>query len=159
MEMEDETPKWIQDAREAIRASSKESSIYVGCDSDRFKKKGLWYIKFATVIIVHKESKHGAVIYHNVEVVRDYSNSLRMKLMQEVQYAIDATFAIIDDIGERHLEIHLDLNASPKHKSNEAVKEALGYVKGMFGIDAKIKPFAPAASYAGDHFCRGKHLN
>lgn len=159
MEDIDETPKWIEEAREAIRTSSKESSIYVGCDSDRFKKKGLWYIKFATVIIIHKESKHGAVIYHNVETVRDYSNSLRMKLLQEVQYAIDATYAIIDVIDDRHLEIHLDLNGSPKHKSNEAVKEALGYVRGMFGIEAKIKPFAPAASYAGDHICRGKNLH
>lgn len=151
--------KWIEDAKRAIRESSKESSIYVGCDSDRFKKKGEWYIKFATVIIIHKDSKHGAVIHHNVEVVRDYSNSLRMKLMQEVQYAIDAAFSIIDEVGDRHFEIHLDLNGNPKHKSNEAVKEALGYVKGMFGFDAKIKPNAPAASYAGDHICRGKRLH
>lgn len=156
---ENKSQEWIEKAREAIKASSNESSIYVGCDSDRFKKKGLWYIKFATVIIIHKDSKHGAVIHHNVEVLRDYSNSLKMKLLQEVQYAIDATCSIIDVIGDRHLEIHLDLNGNPKHKSNEAVKEALGYVKGMFGFDAKIKPNAPAASYAGDHICRGKSLH
>ena len=150
---------WIEEAKIAIRNSSKESTIMVGCDSDRFKKNKQWYIKFATVIIIHKDSRHGAVIYHHVETVRDYSNSLKQKLMMEVQYAITAGLAIVEDVGDRRFQIHLDLNGNPKHKSNAVVKEACGYVRGTFGFDAHIKPVAPAASYAGDHLCRGKSLH
>lgn len=145
---------WIIKAREDIKNSSMTSSIYVGCDSDRYKKNKQWYIKFATVIIIHKDSRHGAVIHHHVETVRDYSNSLSQKLMMEVQYAITAGLAIIDDVGDRRFQIHLDLNGSPKHKSNAVVKEACGYVRGTFGFDAHIKPNAPAASYASDKLCR-----
>ncbi len=154
-----ENTDWIENAREAIRASSKESTIMVGCDSDRFKKNGQWHIKFAVVIIIHKDSRHGAVIHHHVETVRDYSNSLKQKLMMEVQYAITAGLAIVEDVGDRKFQIHLDLNGNPKHKSNAVVKEACGYVRGTFGFDAHIKPVAPAASYAGDHLCRGKTLH
>jgi predicted RNase H-related nuclease YkuK (DUF458 family) len=41
------------------------------------------------------------------------------------------------------------------YKSNVAVKEALGYVKGTLGIDAKIKPDSFAATHAADHVVRG----
>lgn len=150
---------WIEEAKREIRKSSQESSIYVGTDSDRFKKNGFWYIKFSTVIIIHKESKHGGRIFHNTVIERDYSNSLKQKLMTEVQHAINAATEIVEAVGNRHWEIHLDLNSDPKHKSNVAVREALGYVKGMFdGKEAKIKPHAFAASYAGDHVARGKRL-
>lgn len=154
-----ENTDWIEKAREAIRASSKESTIMVGCDSDRFKKNKQWYIKFAVVIIIHKDSLHGAVIHHHVETVRDYTNSRKQKLMMEVQYAITAGLAIVEDVGDRKFQIHLDLNGNPKHKSNEVVKEACGYVRGTFGFDAHIKPNSPAASYAGDRLCRGKSLH
>lgn len=147
---------WIEEAKEAIRNSSMESSIYVGTDSDKYKKNGLWYIKYSTVIIIHKESKHGANIFHNTVVERDYSGSLKQKLMAEVQYAINTALELTDVIEERHWEIHLDLNGNPKHKSNIAVKEALGYVKGTFGFDAKIKPDSWAASHCSDHIVRGK---
>ena len=153
-----ENTDWIERAREAIRASSKESTILVGCDSDRFKKNKKWYIKFATVIIIHKDSCRGAVIHHHVETIQDYSNSIKQKLMMEVQYAVTAGLAIVEDVGERRFQIHLDLNGDKKHKSNEVVKEACGYVRGTFGFDAHIKPQALAASYCADHLCRGKSI-
>lgn len=149
---------WIEKAKSAILDSSNESSVYIGTDSDSFKKNGDWHIRYSTVIILHKNSKNGAVIFHNTVVERDYSRSLKQKLLTETQHAINAALEIIDYIGDRHLEIHLDLNPNPRYKSNAAVKEALGYVKGTLGIDAAIKPYAWAASHAGDHICRGKSL-
>jgi predicted RNase H-related nuclease YkuK (DUF458 family) len=52
------------------------------------------------------------------------------------------------------MEVHLDINPNPKHKSSIAVKEALGWVKGSLGIDAKIKPDSFAATHAADHVVR-----
>jgi predicted RNase H-related nuclease YkuK (DUF458 family) len=85
--------------------------------------------------------------------MRDFGN-LRQRLITEAGFAIEAATEIVDVIGNRHLEIHLDINPDPKHKSNIAVKEALGYVKGTTGLDAKIKPESFAATHAADHVVR-----
>lgn len=142
------------EAKEAILNSSESSSVYVGADSIRFKKKdGRWYAKYSTVIILHMDSKHGARIFHKNVEMPDYGN-LRQRLITEAGFAIEAASEIVDVIGNRHMEIHLDINPNPKHKSNVAVKEALGYVKGTTGLDAVIKPHSFAATHAADHVVR-----
>lgn len=143
----------FEEAKTAIVQSSKESSVYIGCDSIRFKKNGQWWAKYSTVIIVHKDSKHGCQIYHQTEDMPDYGN-LKQRLLTEVQYAVSAALEVMDVIGDRRLEIHLDVNPNPKHKSNVAVKEALGWVRGSLGIDAQIKPYSWAATHAADHVVR-----
>jgi predicted RNase H-related nuclease YkuK (DUF458 family) len=74
--------------------------------------------------------------------------------MTEVNYAIAAATEIIEVLDGRHMEIHLDINPNPKHKSSVAVKEALGWVKGTLGLDAIVKPHSFAASHAADHVVR-----
>jgi len=144
-----------EEARKAIINSSEKSSIYCGADSIRFKKDGKWYARYSTVIILHLDSKHGCKLFHNSIVMDDYGN-MKQRLVNESFYAIEAAMEILDVLGNRNLEIHLDLNPNPKHKSNVAVKEALGYVKGSTGIEAKIKPYSFAASHAADHLVRNK---
>lgn len=144
---------YIDEAREAIRASSPESSVYIGCDSIRFKKHGLWHAKYSTVVIVHMDSKRGCRLFHESVVLQDYG-VIKQRMLNEVMFAVNAATELIDDIGDRHFEIHIDVNPDPKHKSNVAVKEALGYVRGNLGIEAKIKPHAFAAMHAADHLVR-----
>ncbi len=144
----------FDEAKEAILNSSESSSVYIGADSIRFKKKdGRWYAKYSTVIILHVDSKHGAKIFHKNIEMPDYGN-LRQRLITEAGFAIEAASEIVDVIGNRRMEIHLDINPNPKHKSNVAVKEALGYVKGTTGLDAVIKPHSFAATHAADHVVR-----
>lgn len=146
----------FEDAKKAILESTVESSIYIGCDSIRYKKNKQWWAKYSTVIIIHKDSKHGCKIYHNSVDMPDYGN-LKQRLLTEVQYAVEAATEILDVIGPRSLSIHLDVNPNPKHKSNVAVKEALGWVRGSLGIDAQIKPYSWAATHAADHAVRKLH--
>jgi len=146
----------IEEAKQAILDSSKESSVYIGCDSIRFRKNKMWYAKYSTVIIVHMDSKRGCKLFHSSIDMPDYGN-LKQRLLTEVQMAVSTATEIIDVIGDRHMEIHLDINPNPKHKSSVAVKEALGWVKGSLGLDAKIKPSSFAATHAADHAVR--HLN
>ena len=146
----------IEEAKQAIFDSSQESSVYIGCDSIRFRKNKQWYAKYSTVVIVHMDSKKGCRLFHESVDMPDYGN-LKQRLLTEVQHAVAAATEIIEVLGNRHMEIHLDINPNPKHKSSIAVKEALGWVKGSLGIDAKIKPSAFAATHAADHAVR--HLN
>ena len=140
-------------ARTAIINSSPESSIYIRCDSIRYKVKDKWFAKYSTVIVVHLDSKRGCKLFHESVDLPDYGN-LKQRLLNEVMYAITAATEVIDVVGDRHIEVHLDINPNPAHKSNVAVKEALGYVKGQLGLDAVIKPHAFAATHAADHLVR-----
>jgi len=143
----------IEEAKKAILESSQSSSIYIGCDSIRFRKKKQWYAKYSTVIIVHRDTKKGGRIFHSSVDMPDYGN-LKQRLLMEVQLAVTTATEIIDVVGDRHFEIHLDINPNPNHKSSVAVKEALGWVKGSLGMDAKIKPDSFAATHAADHVVR-----
>jgi hypothetical protein len=140
----------IEEARKAILASSQNSSVYIGADSIRYKKNGKWFAKYSTVIVLHMDSKHGCRLFSKSIDLPDYGN-LKQRLLTEVGYAIEAATEIIDAVGDRHLEIHIDVNPNPNHKSSVAIKEALGYVKGSLGIDAIPKPHGWAATHAADH--------
>ena len=146
------------EAIEAIINSDKDISIYTGCDSVCFKKNGVWYARYATVVILHHATRHGASIYHDVQVLPDFRN-IKTRMMNEVMFATNAALEIVDFLEGRHMEIHLDINPNPKHKSNVAMKEALGYVLGNTGIQPMLKPDAWAASHASDHCARQKPLN
>lgn len=139
--------------RKAIIESSEHSSVYIGCDSIRYRKNEQWFAKYSTVVIIHIDSKHGCKLFHESIDLPDYGN-LRQRLLQEVQLATTAAFEVVDVLGNRKLEVHLDINPNPSYKSSVAVKEALGYVRGQLGIDPKIKPHSFAATHAADHLTR-----
>jgi predicted RNase H-related nuclease YkuK (DUF458 family) len=147
----------FDDAKAVIKASSKESSVYVGCDSVRFKKNGRWFARYATVVVVHYDTCHGASVFSDIVVMEDYGN-IKMRLLNEAMFATNAALEIIDVLDGRYLEIHLDINPNPKHRSNVAITEAVGYVLGCTQVKPKVKPEAWAASHASDHCARQKPL-
>ena len=137
--------------RNTIEKSSKETAIYVGCDSIR--KRG----QVVYVIIVHTDSKSGAQLFKSVKVQPNYEKSpkaIRLRLMNEVYYVVEAALEIVDSVADRPFEIHLDLNPNPKYNSNVVVKEAIGYVLGTLSLTPKLKPDAFAASIASDRYVR-----
>jgi predicted RNase H-related nuclease YkuK (DUF458 family) len=78
---------------------------------------------------------------------------MKPRLLTEVQYALEAYYAIEDIIDDRRLEIHIDVNPDPKYASNVVTNEALGWVRGL-GLQARIKPDSFAATTAADHCVR-----
>lgn len=148
--MKQEHIEKLNEAKLAIANSSLASKVYVGCDSKRARKTG--EIKFATVIILHYDGKHGGKMWSFVDTQQDYgpATNPRMRLVNEAYKAVEIASEIVDVVGDRSFEVHLDLNTNPKYKSNMAVKEALGYVMGVLGFDAKLKPEAWASSSAAD---------
>lgn len=139
----------LEEVKKAIRSSSSSTRIYLGCDSKVNRKK---HIKFCTVVILHIDGKHGGKMFSRVETEPFYGKPSvpKMRLLQEVQKVVELGLEIQESIGDRHFEVHLDLNTDPKYKSQGAAQEACGYVLGSLGIDAKLKPEAFAASTAAD---------
>lgn len=139
----------LKDLKKAIRESSPTSNVYVGCDS---KRTPSGVVKYATVVILHIDGKHGGKMWSFISKEMDYGSikNPKMRLIREAYKAVEIAAQIVDDVGERNFEVHLDLNSNPEYKSNSVVKEALGYVMGVLGFSAKIKPHAWASSSAAD---------
>ena len=161
---------WLDKAIEAIKASTPESAVYIGCDSIRFPKRVKtpagkflteWYARYSVVVVLHNNVdsvSRGCSLFHNTFVERDYGgySNLRPRMMREAQEAIDVGIYIREALGEsdtRSIQVHLDINPQEEHKSSVAVREALGWARGM-GLDAKVKPEAWAATHAADHVAR-----
>jgi predicted RNase H-related nuclease YkuK (DUF458 family) len=106
-------------------------------------------IEFATVIVFLREKKGGFMFIHNERI--DRTMSLRERMITEVSKSVDIAYKLCDlldtyDIG---LEVHADINTDPHFKSNEALREAMGYILGM-GFVFKAKPDAFASSSCAD---------
>ncbi len=136
----------IEEVREFIRRSSKESAVYVGCDSRQLKDSTI----FVTVVVVHINSNHGARIFWQVEKA-DRISSIRQRLLEEVSRAVYTALMIADVVGDRPFEVHLDINPNPDHRSSVILKEAVGYVLAQ-GLKPVLKPDAIAATAVADFF-------
>lgn len=148
----------LDTVRKFLATQSKESKVYIGCDSVRYRRKGEWYADYALVIVVHMDGKHGCKIFGEVTTEKDFSVKKGNKpkpsfrLMNECYKVSEAYLALYDVLADREVEIHLDINPNPKFASSEVVQQAVGYIRGTCDIDPKVKPEAFAASYAADRF-------
>lgn len=137
----------FQELKKYIKDSSKESAIYLGCDSKQLKKHTI----YAVCCIIHIDGKHGGKIFfekYRTKRIKDIST----RLLKEVELVVNLAQEIIPVIDNRKFEVHLDLNGDAKHKSNVVAASAKGWVEGL-GLLCKIKPESFAATHAADHCC------
>jgi len=134
-----------EEVKEYIRNTPSTSSIYIGVDSK--PQKGC--TAFGLAIVVHIESSKGGHMF--VETSKTPRiKSIRERLLKEVEIVVEASMRLIDIVGKRGFEVHLDLNSNPQHKSNSICKEAISYVEGQ-GFEYAIKPDSWCASHCADH--------
>ena len=156
------TQKQIEDIVDLLLTLSKDTKIYLGCDSVRYFKNGNAYGRFATVAIVHKDGNKGCKIFSNVSYEPDYDlkkDRPKMRMLNEVRKVCELYTQLAPFIDEYDIEIHLDINMDPKHGSNCAASEAAGYVLGVTGIEPKLKPESWAASFGADGVAHGRGAN
>jgi predicted RNase H-related nuclease YkuK (DUF458 family) len=69
----------------------------------------------------------------------------------EVAKSIEVAYELCDLFIKYgiEMEVHADINTNPGFKSNDALKEAMGYILGM-GFAFKAKPEAFASSSCAD---------
>lgn len=145
----------IQEVKRFIEAQSPQTKIYLGADSARYKSKGKWYADYTIAVVIHIDGCHGCKIFGEVQTELDYdakSSKPSMRLMNEVYKVAEVYQKLVDVIGDRQVEIHLDINPDEKHNSSIVIQQAVGYIKGMCNVVPMVKPKAFAASYAADRF-------
>ena len=143
----------LDEVRQYINETSESTRIYIGSDSVRFLKGTTWYAEYATVVVIHYDGCRGCKVFGNIISEKDFDQKKdkpRMRLMNEVMKTAQMYLDLEDCIGNRHVEIHLDINPNLKYNSSCIISEAVGYVKGMCNVIPFVKPEAWAASCAAD---------
>jgi len=105
--------------------------------------------EFATVIVFLREHNGGFMYIHNEKTKQKFH--LKERMLLEVAKSIEIAYELCDLFIEHHveMEVHADINTNPNFKSNDALKEAMGYILGM-GFAFKAKPEAFASSCCAD---------
>ena len=118
-----------------------ELKVCIGTDSQVKGKK----TEFATVIVFVRKGKGGFMYIHNEETKQKMS--IKERMLAEVAKSIDAAYGLCNIFSRFSvdMEVHADINTNPSFKSNDALKEAMGYILGM-GFAFKAKPDAFASS-------------
>lgn len=118
-----------------------ELKVCIGTDSQIKGKE----TEFATVIVFIRKGK-GGFMYINNEIT-EQRMSIKQRMLTEVGRSIDIAYSLCDLFTAFNvdMEVHADINTNPNFKSNDALKEAMGYIMGM-GFVFKAKPHAFASS-------------
>jgi predicted RNase H-related nuclease YkuK (DUF458 family) len=135
----------IKDAVEhAIRKESENGNRLKVCIGTDSQVKGQ-ETEFATVIVFLREGRGGFMYIHNEKTYLRYS--IKERMLVEVAKSIEIAYELCDlfTVYEVDMEVHADINTNPSFKSNEALREAMGYILGM-GFAFKAKPEAFASS-------------
>ncbi|MFM2363597.1 MAG: hypothetical protein EAZ16_11375 [Sphingobacteriales bacterium] len=134
----------VQAVENAIKRETEKGfrlKVCIGTDS---QVKG-HETEFATVIVFLREGHGGFMFIHNEKTTHQYS--IKERMLVEVAKSIEIAYELCNLFTAYHvdMEVHADINTNPSFKSNDALKEAMGYILGM-GFAFKAKPEAFASS-------------
>ena len=101
--------------------------------------------EFATVIVFLREGHGGFMFIHNEKTKQQFT--IKERMLMEVAKSIEIAYELCNlfTVYDVDMEVHADINTNPHFKSNDALKEAMGYILGM-GFAFKAKPEAFASS-------------
>jgi len=131
----------VEDAIKRETAAGIKLKVCIGTDSQVKGKE----TEFATVIVFLRERNGGFMFIHNDKTTHKYS--IKERMLVEVAKSIEVAYELCNlfNLYNVDMEVHADINTNPQFKSNEALREAMGYILGM-GFAFKAKPEAFASS-------------
>ncbi len=115
--------------------------VCIGTDSQVKGKE----TEYATVIVFLREGHGGFMFIHNEKTRQQFT--IKERMLMEVAKSIEIAYELCNlfTVYDVDMEVHADINTNPHFKSNDALKEAMGYILGM-GFAFKAKPHAFASS-------------
>lgn len=131
----------VEQAIKREAESGNKLKVCIGTDSQVKGKE----TEFATVIVFLREGRGGFMFIHNEKTFHQYS--IKERMLVEVAKSIEIAYELCDlfTVYNVDMEVHADINTNPQFRSNEALREAMGYILGM-GFAFKAKPEAFASS-------------
>jgi predicted RNase H-related nuclease YkuK (DUF458 family) len=141
----------IDDLMAFVRLASDggERTVHIGTDS---LQRGRM-TQFVTVLAILTPGKGGRAAYRRE--VRPRIESLRERLMREVWLSVSLGLELTRVVPAGiEMQIHIDANPVPKHRSSRYVQELVGMAVSQ-GFRAVIKPESWAATHTADRVVRG----
>ena len=134
--------------KEIIEYSKKGGTIFVGSDSMLNHVKDC---TFATVIAFHNRDLDVAKYYFKrfKEEPGKY-RELQVKILKEVEIAIQAAQFVLNVCPEADVELHIDIGLRAVNKTSKYFNVVKGWVTGA-GFDLRVKPEGWASSLADGH--------
>ncbi|HLF46023.1 MAG TPA: ribonuclease H-like YkuK family protein [Chitinophagaceae bacterium] len=131
----------VENAIKRETAAGYRLKVCIGTDSQVKSRE----TEFATVIVFLREGHGGFMFIHNEKTRQQFS--IKERMLVEVGKSIEIAYELCNlfTIYDVDMEVHADINTNPHFKSNDALKEAMGYILGM-GFAFKAKPEAFASS-------------
>lgn len=143
----------IEEVKAFIESHSTSTKIYIGADSERVIRNNIWYADYTLAIVIHIDGRHGCKIFGEVHTELDYDRKASrpaLRLMNEVYKVAELYQKLVDVIGDREVQIHLDINPDESYNSSSVIQQAVGYIRGVCNVVPLVKPDAFAATYAAD---------
>jgi len=142
----------FQAVEAAIHRETKQGyrlKVCIGTDSQVKGKE----TEFATVIVFLREGQGGFMFIHNEKTRQSFT--IKERMLMEVSKSIEVAYELCPLFTQYDvdMEVHADINTNPQFKSNDALREAMGYILGM-GFAFKAKPEAFASTS-----CANKMVN
>ncbi len=131
----------VENAIKRETAAGFRLKVCIGTDSQVKGKE----TEFATVIVFLREGHGGFMFIHNDKTRQQFT--IKERMLMEVAKSIEIAYELCNlfTLYNVDMEVHADINTNPHFKSNDALKEAMGYILGM-GFAFKAKPEAFASS-------------
>jgi len=135
----------IEDEVRAVLVREKQAGhalkVCIGTDSQVKSKE----TDFATVIVFIRKGKGGFMYIRNESTKQKMS--IKQRMLLEVSKSLEVAYDLcrLFTVYNVDMEVHADINTNPGFKSNDALKEAMGYIMGM-GFAFRAKPHAFASS-------------
>ena len=101
--------------------------------------------EFATVIVFLRKGRGGFMYIHKDLVTQRMT--VKERMLMEVARSVEVAYELsrLFTLYGVDMEVHADINTNPGFKSNDALREAMGYIMGM-GFEFRAKPHAFASS-------------
>ena len=126
---------------------NEDTTMYIGSDSQNFRNQTC----YATVIVLHNNSKGGHVLYtkESIPLIKDRFS----RLWEEVNRSVTLAEYLVLNKLRKPAYIDVDLNPNPNYPSNQVLASAIGYIKSL-GYEPRCKPEAIVATHVADLICK-----
>lgn len=125
--------------------------IIIGTDSVKSQQS---FIFTSTICIFNEYENYDRTYFYNRKKIKDDSYYvLAKRLLKETSDSIEIANFLNAALDNPNLEIHIDVNTDPKHKSSKFKNTLIGYVTGC-GFECRVKPESFVASSIADNHTR-----
>lgn len=133
-----------------------EIKIYVGTDSEQYRN----FTRYATVVVLYhvRNGAHYVYLDEKVKRVREIHQRLWNEVLRTFEVAeylekeLPGVYKRLE-VDKKLVDVDVDLNPSPKWKSNTVFDQSVGFLTGA-GYRVKWKNDSFASSSAADLICR-----